>query len=73
MGNFLSFPGPQFPPLLNDEEFECNVLLLKVRSVHQEHGVSVGNLLEMQNLCPTPNLVNQNLLFNKILRRFNPQ
>ena len=46
-------------------------LSMHTRTTHQEHGTSIGSLLEMQNL--PPNLENQSLHFNKFIRCFYPQ
>ena len=46
-------------------------LSMHTHTTHQEHGTSTGSLLEMQSL--PPNLVNQTLHFNKIIRCFYPQ
>lgn len=51
--------------------FPLDALNLLIQSVVQEPAASAspGNLLEMQNLRPqTPDLLNKNLQFNKILR-----
>lgn len=42
--------------------------LLRWWSVGWQHPLSPENLVKMQHLGPTPDLLNQNLQFNKILQ-----